>query len=100
MNRNIRNLYNRIKGYDIESLRQTLELQLSQKKRPSLEKNIIYNHKINECKMGMFSGIRFIQRELKSKRVTLEIAMEKMPNKTEKLMRGISISVIYYGCNL
>ena len=100
MNRELRDLYNRIKGYDVESLRQTLELQLEQKRRPSIKRNIVYNHKIKECSQGMRSRIRFIQRELKSKRVTLEIAMEKIPDKTEKLLKGISISVIYYGCKL
>jgi len=100
MKRNLRVLYNRIKDYDIESLRQTLELQLGQKKRPVNEKNIFYNHRIKEFSQVMYSRIRFIQRNSKSKRIILEDSLILFPDKTEQLLRDIDQNIykVYILC--
>jgi len=94
MKRELRKLYNRIKGYDIESLRLTLEFQLEQR---TDGKDI--HPKIKGFKGGCSSNIRYIQREL-LKRATLEKAMEICPNKVESLIEYVDKAICSYGCTV
>ena len=98
MNKEQKELYDRIKGYDIQSLCRDLDRQL-QIPRQDSNKSGEHGHKGNViCLRQTIIGWGDVLQGSRGKRITLEQAMEKSPERVEKLIQGIIKASNDYGC--
>jgi len=98
MDKGLRNLYERIKGYDVESLEIDLRYQLEGKLKPRIPKNFKYNHKANVLRLMISIKSYDIRKKFNRKRVTLEQIMVKSPELIEGLLGIVSKALSDYGC--
>ncbi len=99
-------LYERIKDYDISSLRVELCYQLESNKKLQPNKQSSNQnrtrgiHHLINLKHTLLNLEKTLLYLTKTKRITLEESMSKKPELTNALLSGISESIIEYGCSI